>query len=333
MWFFLACQSGFLSVEGKVEESAAPPDSPAPAEPLPLCINEWMPENHGAWVREDASSPDWVELHNPTAELVPLEGWQLGDLALSGELEPGAFLLLPLEETALDADQGELSLVGPGGLSRVSWERVPEDFSVARQTDCCVGEDCLALDFRGSPGTSNLPEPEPTVVELLPKASVWRYLDSGVFPGNTWMNDDFDDTSWKSGPGPLGYGDAQVSILDYGPDANNKPAAAWFRRDFSLAAADRPSALILWLMRDDSALVYLNGAEIYRFHLPEGSIDASTLATASVSAPDESAYWRVELPADALQVGVNQLAVEIHQASVSSSDLSFDLGIEVEFPP
>ncbi|HNC97824.1 MAG TPA: hypothetical protein PKW90_16970 [Myxococcota bacterium] len=333
MWWLLACQPGFLSVEGRVEESAAAPDSPAPAEPLPLCINEWMPENHGAWVREDASSPDWVELHNPTAERVPLEGWQLGELALSGELEPGGFLLLPLEESALDADQGELTLIGPGGRSQVRWERVPEDFSVARQTDCCVEEGCLALDFRGSPGVSNLPEPEAERVELLPKGSVWRYLDSGVYPGNTWMQADFDDTSWKSGPGPLGYGDAQVSILDYGTDPNNKPAAAWFRRDFVLNGDRRPAALNLWLMRDDSALVYLNGTEIYRYHLPEGAIDASTLATASVSSPDEAAHWRVELPADALQVGANQLAVEVHQASVSSSDLSFDLGVDVEFPP
>ena len=37
--------------------------------------------------------------------------------------------------------------------------------------------------------------------------SVWRYRDTASDPGTNWRAPDFNDTSWPSGPGQLGFGD------------------------------------------------------------------------------------------------------------------------------
>jgi hypothetical protein len=82
---------------------------------------------------------------------------------------------------------------------------------------------------------------------------------------------------------------------------------------------------MLSLLRDDGAVVYLNGVEVARSNLPSGTLTDATLASASVGAPDETTYWSYSIDPALLQSGSNTLAVELHQASVDSSDLGFDL--------
>ena len=51
---------------------------------------------------------------------------------------------------------------------------------------------------------------------------------------------------------------------------------------FTVADPSAVSALSLKLLRDDGAVVYLNGTEVYRNNMPSGSISSSTLASSSV---------------------------------------------------
>jgi hypothetical protein len=43
-------------------------------------------------------------------------------------------------------------------------------------------------------------------VSLLQLNSVWKYWDSAAAVGANWNTLSFDDSTWKSGPGRLGYG-------------------------------------------------------------------------------------------------------------------------------
>jgi hypothetical protein len=80
------------------------------------------------------------------------------------------------------------------------------------------------------------------------------------------------------------------------------------------------------LLRDDGAVVYLNGVEQGRSNLPaSGPILANTLASDSVGGDDEERYETWNAPPDALREGNNLVAVAVHQHSANSSDLSFDL--------
>ena len=44
------------------------------------------------------------------------------------------------------------------------------------------------------------------------------YHDKGTDSGDTWMETNFDDSSWEQGPTQLGYGnDGEKTVLDQGP--------------------------------------------------------------------------------------------------------------------
>ncbi|HEB61383.1 MAG TPA: metallophosphoesterase family protein [Phycisphaeraceae bacterium] len=62
--------------------------------------------------------------------------------------------------------------------------------------------------------------------------------------------------------------------------------------------------------------------------MPGGSVNYLTRASSTVSGAEESTFFTVNFDPAALQAGSNTLAVEIHQRSSTSSDISFDLFLE-----
>jgi len=158
---------------------------------------------------------------------------------------------------------------------------------------------------------------------LVPTGSVWKLLDNGSNQGTTWQQPGFDDSSWASGAAQLGYGDGdEVTVVSYGPDPNNKYITTYFRRSFNVTDASIYQSASLRLLRDDGAVVYLNGVEVFRSNMPGGSISYTTLASAAI---DDSTFYTTSVDPANLVNGVNVLAVEIHQANATSSDISFDL--------
>lgn len=160
--------------------------------------------------------------------------------------------------------------------------------------------------------------------------SAWTYLDGGVAPAAGWADPGFAATGWKTGAGEFGYGEGDEStVLDYGPDAGNKAITSYFRRTFSVADPSRAVGLTLRLKVDDGAVIYINGHEAARRNMPAGPVDGSTLATVAVGGGDESTFFTIELDPSLLVAGENVIAVEVHQSSSNSSDLSFDLGLDL----
>ena len=161
---------------------------------------------------------------------------------------------------------------------------------------------------------------------LVPAGAVWKYLDDGSNQGTAWRAPAFDDSAWKSGPAQLGYGDGdEATVLGYGPDANNKYVTAYLRRAFSVANPSAFVSLTLRLVRDDGAVVYMNGVEVFRSNMPSGTISYTTPASAAIGGGDESTYVTTGLSPGVLLAGANVIAVEVHQANGTSSDLSFNL--------
>ncbi|MBI4601843.1 MAG: DNRLRE domain-containing protein [Planctomycetes bacterium] len=161
---------------------------------------------------------------------------------------------------------------------------------------------------------------------LIAPASAWRYDDTGTDLGTAWGTAAFDDSSWASGPAQLGYGDGdEATVLSFGPDANDKHPTCYFRQAFSLPDPSAYQTYTVRFVRDDGLVIYANGQEAVRSNMPSGTIAYGTFASSAVGAPDESAWQELPLDAALLVPGDNLIAVEVHQANSTSSDLSFAL--------
>lgn len=166
---------------------------------------------------------------------------------------------------------------------------------------------------------------------VIPKQDEWAYFDASWAPADLWTPSSYDDSAWATGTAPLGYADSHIlTSISYGADKGDKNPSAYFRNDFEVTSTTGIEELIVGLLRDDGAVVYLNGTELYRTdNMLKGAIAYETLATTTLSAYDENTYLEVRLPADLLVNGTNTLAVEVHQGSLTSADLSFDLYLRV----
>ena len=117
----------------------------------------------------------------------------------------------------------------------------------------------------------------------------------------------------------------ESTVVGYGPDPNNKYITTYFRHTFTVSDPSQFVYLLLRLLRDDGAVVYLNGVEIKRSNMPGGEIDHLTCAATAVGGSEENTFYEDYMNAANLNPGTNVLAVEIHQISGTSSDISFDM--------
>jgi lysophospholipase L1-like esterase len=165
-----------------------------------------------------------------------------------------------------------------------------------------------------------------TNVTLIAGDTPWRFHDRGEDLGSTWRELDYDDSSWSEGAPKFGYGRGDITtVLDYGADPANKHPTYYFRCPFVHTHTVSLLDLEARLIRDDGAIVYLNGTEIFRSNMPEEPAEYFTLAFTSVDGDDENCWWTNSVPLALLQPGTNVLAVEVHQAGPESSDLGFQL--------
>jgi len=157
---------------------------------------------------------------------------------------------------------------------------------------------------------------EALVLPLIPRGSTWRYLNNGSNPGTNWIGLAFNDSTWASGPARLGYGgDGEVTTVSYGLNPGAKYITTYFRRVFEVTDTNTFQSLKLRLVRDDGALIYLNGVEVFRSNMPAGAIGFSTNASVALGGGDEFIAEETNLPPALLRDGTNILAAEIHQAN------------------
>ncbi len=171
------------------------------------------------------------------------------------------------------------------------------------------------------------------------QGAVWKYFVSAAAPPAAWKDTGFDDTAWPQGAAELGYGDSDevttVPFVDIDPVAAGvqQNITTWFRRTINIANPAAYTGLNIRLKRDDGAVVYINGQEVWRPNMPAtGAITATTPATA---AGDEGETWQLLTLTPAqytLHAGANTVAVEIHQTASTSSDISFDLELAGTLP-
>lgn len=292
------------------------------SEAQPVRISELMadnvsifPDNHDF---DDYS--DWIEIENVTDESVVLDDYFLsdseGDLMKwrfpdGTVLPPSGFLVLRAD--GFNAGFGETHRREYSPWGSFKTRRYHTNFKLSSSGESVI--------------LSRIPAEEGGSGErmLIPFESVWLYYDLEAAPDPEWMTPGFRDSHWKSGAGKLGYGNGdEGTVIEYGPDAENKYPTAYFRTDFELGAEEQVlSALALGIF-DDGAVIYVNGNEVHRVRMSSDEISHDSLATSSASQNQIDPF---DIPLDLLRAGKNVIAVEVHQRRRTSSDLSFDLQI------
>ena len=272
--------------------------------------------------------PDWIELRNTGASPTSLAGYFLSDdpsdpfkwPVPAGATIPADGYLLVMAD-GHDAAPGESHPRGYWPWRNFTTERYHANFS--------LGADGETVTLTQATGINTVtlvqsaaPTPAPPAT-----AAVWKYLDDGSDQSTQWRARVFDDSAWASGPSELGYADDPATTVSFGPDPDNKFVTTYFRHGFSVPDPSAYHGLTLRLLVDDGCVVYLNGTEVARRNMPAGEVNYRTLALTGITGAGENSFHTYTLPVSTLVAGTNVLAVEVHQAVLNSSDLSFDLGL------
>lgn len=173
---------------------------------------------------------------------------------------------------------------------------------------------------------------------IVDENTVWSYLDDGSDPsandGNrhSWALNSYDDSGWKTASGK--FGSKKGALSDLGSDGTYVPTVllnlyingsaaptvpAYFFRTTVTLEADATGTVEGTIYYDDSAIVYINGVQVASFYAD------SIKTNLSYGGSSATAPLKGEFTADAtlLKAGENTIAVEVHNASNSSSDIWF----------
>jgi hypothetical protein len=165
-------------------------------------------------------------------------------------------------------------------------------------------------------------------------------LTDGDFD-STWFLPSYSTTTpirWDGpSPEPLGYGaidsfaDGFATELDT-PESGDR-YTAYFRHSFTTTAP--ATNLVLDLLTDDGSKIYLDGEEILALNCCEFALpgEIATFAEFASAVGNETTYTQVPLPDLTLAAGQHLLAVSVHQANATSSDIGFSLRFASDFVP
>jgi hypothetical protein len=188
----------------------------------------------------------------------------------------------------------------------------------------------------------------------------WNYSADNL-DGQNWASPAYPDGTWSSGPGllwvdlamagPNPYVQPRNTPLPYEAITSYPYTTYYFRTYFQFTNEPAGATLILSNFVDDGAIYYLNGGEIARLHMrpPPAVCDNSTLASGfSCSNQPGGSPWGYygnactncaevfTVSGDLLTnltKGTNLLAVEVHNVTAGSKDITFGAALYYNLPP
>ncbi len=157
--------------------------------------------------------------------------------------------------------------------------------------------------------------------ELIKAGDEWRFFRGRQPPSDppdAWRERDFPDEGWEKGPSGFGYGD--------GDDATELTDMRWsyftvyIRKEFFVSAPVESGTLQLVIDYDDGFVAYLNGGKVTgRGVTDDPPTYTSTASSHEAGTPEIINLGKAE---DLLDEGKNVLAIEGHNTTIDSGDLS-----------
>ncbi len=163
---------------------------------------------------------------------------------------------------------------------------------------------------------------------LIRYGDTWRYDDQGNDHGTSWLALDFDDSSWPTGRGQLGYGDGDEATVLY--DADPNIPSVYFRKVVFIPGTVANAGLKV--LHDDGVAVWVNGQLVFTRYMDNGT-DYAAWASSAASDNEENVASITTWPQNPFVAGENIVAVMVKQRSATSSDVSFDLQLRTDIDP
>jgi hypothetical protein len=148
----------------------------------------------------------------------------------------------------------------------------------------------------------------------------WLYRKGTSAPPSDWISVGFDDSNWLAGNTGIGYGDDDDSTIL--SDMQGNYATVYTRKVINYDGSLNVTSLALEIDYDDGFVAYINGQEVARANMPVGQPSFDTLASGSRES-GTAVLFNLDGFISLIGTGDNVLAIEIHNASLTSSDLSF----------
>ena len=157
---------------------------------------------------------------------------------------------------------------------------------------------------------------------ILDIGDIWSYWVGNSEPINNWEQPYTDISDWPNGQSGFGYGDNDDNTTI------SQTTSIYVRTNFFIEELSNISKVLFHLDFDDGYIAYINGVEFSRENLgmPGTNTNYNTTATALHEAEIYSGGFPNGFVIDpdlfAIYEGQNTLAIEVHNYSSTSSDLS-----------
>ncbi len=159
---------------------------------------------------------------------------------------------------------------------------------------------------------------------LISNGDDWYYYDQGYLEAD-WYKKSI-NSYWKNGKTPIGYGDRKVvTDINFGDDRENKHITKYFKKDINISSSY--IAYEFKIQYDDGFVLYVNGQELYRENMPNGTITNETLAVVRIQGREESEFKIKVFESTIFKEGKNTISVGVHQNRASSSDCIFSMDL------
>lgn len=160
--------------------------------------------------------------------------------------------------------------------------------------------------------------------------SSFRYLkgsEAGNLSGN-WMLKDFNDSNWPAANAPFRYGDGNGGYEL--TDMRNNYSSLYLRTRFSVTNLSELKKLNLTINYDDGFILWINGNIALQQNAPDNPQYNSFATSGHESGTPEN--FNRDIEELNLHDGENQLAVQLFNLNLTSSDLFFDISLMAEIP-
>ncbi|NQU25444.1 MAG: CotH kinase family protein, partial [Candidatus Nealsonbacteria bacterium] len=241
-----------------------------------LLITEFMAVNESTLADVDGDFSDWIEIHNPTAAAINLDGWYLTDKPGNltkwefpgHELAPGEYLVVFASEKDRTDPAGQLhtnfKLAG-GGEYLALVEPDGQTVALAYTPEFPPQFGDVSYGVASAAETT-------TLLAAGDDARAFVPIDDTL--GDTWIDPSFDDTGWVQGTTGVGYEtetgyDSEIG-LDVQAEMFGVNSSAYVRAAFDVADLTTIDQLTLRMKYDDGFAAYLNGQEVAQKNSPVG---------------------------------------------------------------
>lgn len=171
---------------------------------------------------------------------------------------------------------------------------------------------------------------------LFPSGSSWKYFkgrsEASAPDQALWRTVSFSDSNWDEGESPFFYGEAYPSGTEI-PDMRNNYSTLFLRKVIQVDEdPGRWSRVTIRSRVDDGFILWVNGKVAQRRNAPEGEPRFNQTAPSGATEPVSIIAFNLTNPSQFFQQGANVISVMVFNVALTSSDLVFDMEMDVFQP-